>query len=91
MIVFDNDDCGYLEWVKENRCGYVINCSTTVVRNLSIHRVDCATISSRKKTTLTTHHHIRACSNDIQELMKWAKEVYGYAPLPCLICNPQLY
>jgi hypothetical protein len=88
MITFNDDDNGYLAWIQENKSGYVINCSTTFMVNLSLHRAKCQTLSSRNRTTCTTNGHPKTCSNDREELVNWAKQSFGHRPLPCEICKP---
>ena len=89
MIIFNNDDGGYLKWVQENNNGYVVNYSVYgASANLSLHRAKCQTLSSRNRTTWTTNGHEKACSNDRQELVNWARARDGRKPLPCAICKP---
>ncbi|UCE98074.1 MAG: hypothetical protein JSV74_01740 [Dehalococcoidia bacterium] len=90
MITFNNDDNGYLNWIRNNHNGYVINYAhSPLAEILSLHRAGCSTISIKKKqTTWTANGHIKTCANDREELVKWTKERFGHGPIPCGICKP---
>jgi hypothetical protein len=89
MISFNNDDSGYLSWIRDNRSGYVVNRKVNwLAENLIIHRANCRTLRKTGRNGWTTNGHIKACSNDKEKLVKWAKQNFGHTPLPCMNCKP---
>jgi hypothetical protein len=89
MIIFKDDDIGYLNWIRDNHNGFVVNCMpTSFGEKLTLHRARCHTITKHHKSSTTTHGHTKTCSNDKEELVKWTAESFGRKPFPCEVCRP---
>lgn len=90
MQTFTNDDASYLEWIRSNPTGYVVNCNNIPSpKYLMLHRATCHTVSgtpARGKTW--TSDYIKLCSLDRQDLELWAKDKVGGNLSPCRVCNP---
>lgn len=85
----DNDD-GYLNWIKANPTGYVVNCDRYPrAAYLVLHRATCRSISGKPTFgERWTTAYIKVCSLDRHELESWARrEIGGELRLNCL-CNP---
>jgi hypothetical protein len=82
----------YLQWIKENPNGYVLNCNINPNSNyLVIHRAHCYTINNlQKQANSWTEKYQKICSEDINELKKWARlNVNGYSDVTiCSKCEP---
>ena len=89
MITFDENDSGYISWIRNNRNGFVINYTPVgYEERLVLHRARCPTIRGRNRITRTANGHIKVCSNDREELVKQANESFGHKALLCEICRP---
>lgn len=89
MIVFNDDYSGYINWLRDNPIGYVTNYRHgNSVTHLTLHRAQCVTLRSGNRNTRSANGHVKTCSNNIGELVKWAKESYGREPIPCIVCRP---
>ena len=89
MIIFDNDEKGYLTWVEENPEGFVVNTLKTPSRSyLVLHKATCGTIKTLKKGNFTTGQYIKVCALDASELEKWAREEVGGILDACQLCKP---
>jgi hypothetical protein len=72
MVTFDNDEDGYLKWVRDNPFGFVINAPKQ--RGSSpdmLHRATCKDITTDQRTNYTTTDYKKICSVDRQELVDW--------------------
>ena len=90
MEKFVNDEKGYLDWVRSNQNGYVVN-SDHDHRSPDYPMIHLAThksMSSPKRTNYTTGRFFKVCSNDRRELEKWAKDERGRPLTPCRTCKP---
>lgn len=75
-IRFENDDLAYLQWLRDNPSGYVLNVRVTADPGyVVLHRATCASISSdrRAANAYTGAEYRKICSNDIDELARAAK------------------
>lgn len=91
VLVFVDDDRGYLEWLRQHPRGLVINCERRPRANyLKLHRADCWTISGTpsRGRQWTTGDYLKACANDGAELRAWAREATGADPTGCTFCAP---
>ena len=88
MVQFINDDKGYLQWIKKNTQGFVLNCYRNPTSGyLMLHRADCFTIVKTPSNGKSwTSDYRKICSLDPKELEDWAKQ-YG-TPRGCLRCKP---
>lgn len=90
VTTFIDDDAGYLNWVKSNPQGFVLNCERNPRPTyLYLHRATCFAITGRPTSgKLLTKDYIKICSSNREQLEQWAKrEVEGLLH-PCRICNP---
>ena len=75
-IRFENDDASYLQWLRENPSGYVLNVRATSDSGyVVLHRATCWSISSDRRAggAYTGAGYRKICSNDIDELAQAAK------------------
>lgn len=85
---FDNNETGYLRWVKENPSGFVINASRpTPSSYLKLHRATCSQIYTTTRTNYTTKDYFKVCSLSKGDLINWAKNQRGKLE-SCKLCNP---
>lgn len=76
MIRFENDDRAYLEWLRDNQSGYVLNVRVAPDPGyVLLHRATCRSISSdrRAANAYIGAGYRKICSNDIDELARAAK------------------
>jgi hypothetical protein len=89
MHTFIKDDAGYLDWIRNNPSGFVINSHRFPKSSyLNLHCSICPSIRTSKRSNWTTRSYIKICSNDREELTKWTTENFGRLPHLCGICNP---
>lgn len=92
---FVNDDEAYMDWLRENTSGYVVNSYRVPAPSyLILHRATCAAINSPARSNWTTTGYIKTCSLDPVDLADWAMQASGGTLKPCgmckpLMCNPQ--
>ena len=77
---FCDDDAGYLDWVRRNRGGWVINAGRNLAPSdgLVLHRATCRSITTRPPHTKDYNHtkdYIKFCSTDRSALLEWAQDV----------------
>lgn len=94
MLIFVNEDRGYLNWVKHHRQGYVLEGRRRPkIGHLIIHRASCGEVNgsaAHKRTHWTTGRKFKACSLDRQELKSWSAEETGVVARCCDTCQPDL-
>lgn len=88
MIAFDNNESGYLDWVKENPDAYVLNAPKTRTGYPNrLHRANCKTIQTPARTNYTTTTYKKICSYNRETLEIWAKaDPNGFDS--CGLCKP---
>ena len=90
MIIFSNDEIAYLDWIKANPNGFVINShKSPKSENLVLHKATCGSISSPKIGNFTTTDYMKICSLYINELDNWAEKHNRSKYFPCQLCNPK--
>jgi hypothetical protein len=80
VIVFRNDDEGYIRWIQEHPEGFVVNTTPSFSRSyLKLHRASCKFVSEFQKgySRWTTGDYIKVCSVDRAALDAWAREKAG--------------
>ena len=76
--MFIDDDEGYIDWVKENPKGYVINCYRTPTASyLILHLGNCPFIASDEPNNWTTETYIKVCSDNYVHLQDWVMKSMG--------------
>lgn len=92
MIIFINEERGYLSWVTHHRKGYVLDGKRKPkLSHLVIHRATCREIKvgPSQRTHWTTGAKLKACSLDRSELEEWACEEAAVLLADCESCVPQ--
>lgn len=84
---FQDRDADYLDWVAENRAGYVINVSRSGRGTARLHRASCRTITNRPPLT---GPYIKICAITSAALDQWALSNSGALPERCRTCQPSL-
>ena len=91
---FCDDEAGYLDWVRRNSGGWVINAGRNLAPSdgLVLHRATCQQI-----TTIPPHtkKYIKFCSTDRSALLEWAQGVDWVRSAAdistgCPFCKPSL-
>ena len=77
MEIFKDNDDEYEKWIGRYPDGYVLNTGRTGrSRYVKLHGASCRTIE-RKLGKQSTHHYIKVCSTDVDELTDWACDKRG--------------
>ncbi len=74
MLTFNDDEAGYLQWVKSNVRGFVINAEKRSDGDPApsmLHRATCPDISRRFKNYTTSY--AKLCFVDRQDLANWSQ------------------
>ena len=72
MIIFENDDSGYLQWVNANPDGFVINAPKHPGSFPDmLHKASCQHISTPQRTNYTTTDFKKICSMSKEALTDW--------------------
>jgi hypothetical protein len=82
MEIFNDHDDPYLDWLRENPRGYVLNRRRGKSDNyLVLHTATCKKIKeytgSARPGGFTSREYIKVCSNDIKELEDYARQKGG--------------
>ena len=88
VVVFIDDDPGYLAWVAANPDGFVLNSSLTSPRTLShvVHRATCTSITGQPaRGRRWTRDYLKACG-DREMVVKYGHATTGVAPTNCGLC-----
>ena len=91
LKVLVDDDESYIEWVRNNPLGYVVNSFRKPTTDyLILHRANCRTIleATRGPGNWTTTGFVKICSVDRSVLVKWASTEVGGELQPCQRCKP---
>ncbi len=89
VIIFKDDDRGYLNWLSLHQHGYVLNSyRNPSARYLIMHRPSCFSISGTPANgKLWTDKYLKVCSDSKEALSEWAKTKVGGDSWPCSLCN----
>lgn len=80
VLVFRNDDAGYVRWIQAHPEGYVVNTTPSFSRSyLKLHRAKCKHVSALQKgySKWTTGDYVKVGSTSRGALEKWARDVAG--------------
>lgn len=88
MELFRNDDAGYRSWIERHADGYIVNLNTLGKNRSMIHTSRCGHLYEPETTRTHTIAYGKACSQDWQELIAWAK-ANGHTLAECSSCEPQ--
>jgi hypothetical protein len=88
MEVCKQDDAGCLQWVVDNRGGFIVNIDYThaVPDYPMVHRADHRAMTTDARENYTTGRYFKVCSNDLSELQAWARRETGKELTECQIC-----
>lgn len=91
VVVFRNDEAGYVRWVREHPGGYVVNTTPRFSRNyLKLHRASCIHVSRLQPgySQWTTGQYIKVCSDSRRALDDWSRSQAGGAlQAGCYCCG----
>jgi hypothetical protein len=87
---FQDDDDGYLNWLREHPGGLVVNCERQPRASyLKLHRATCAFISGTPSNGRSwTGPYIKVCALDALNLAAWTQRGTGATPQACAVCRP---
>ncbi|HIL96934.1 MAG TPA: hypothetical protein EYG51_13585 [Pseudomonadales bacterium] len=73
---FDGSDKHYLQWLADNRLGWVINARRSLTPTyMVLHRANCRTVHDYNDMArpggFTERSFIKVCANDLAELRQW--------------------
>jgi hypothetical protein len=90
LLVFRDDDSGYLAWIAVNPSGFVLN----ILRSLNpstakVHRAGCRTILGEPaRGKVWTGPYIKLCAAELRDLDDWAAGRFGTLIARCGTCRP---
>lgn len=89
MEKFIDDDSGYKKWIKSHPDGYVLNAQRGTLNTclMKLHQATCYTIKPTPDIR-RTHHYIKVCSTDMDEIAAWVRAKYSIEPKGCGTCDP---
>ncbi len=90
LIVFTDDDAGYLKWVKDHPVGYVLNTTRPILPDfLILHLASCRAVSGKPGVgDFWTAQSIKVCAETKEDLEVWAQKEAGGRVNLCNLCNP---
>jgi hypothetical protein len=89
VLVFRDDEAGYLAWIARHRQGFVLNANRSPTpRYLILHRASCWTITGRpSRGAVWTSAYLKVCADDEAAIERWAQETVGTPPRRCSHCR----
>jgi len=90
VLVFEDDDAGYLDWISSHPGGFVVNANRPPTAGyVVLHRATCRTVSGDPTNGRAwTADYLKACSENGASIGRWVREATGEVPSPCGICDP---
>ena len=90
LVIFTDNDAGYLAWLDANPAGFVVNTLRNPnPNNLVLHHTSCRTITGQPtRGSGWTGAYVKVCSTDVDALQDWARREVGGELRPCGICKP---
>ncbi|HUY86330.1 MAG TPA: hypothetical protein VMU77_04395 [Acidimicrobiales bacterium] len=87
---FEDNDAGYMKWLKANPKGFVINCDLKPIADyVVLHKSNCKTISGEPaKGEGWTVAYKKVCSDMAIQLELWSRRAVGVLPHRCEKCQP---
>ena len=88
LTEFRNDETGYLSWAAANPNGFIANVDEPATSPLypMVHRATHRAVTSPVKTNYTTGKYFKVCSNNMEDLERWARRERGRSLTLCSIC-----
>ena len=90
MLIYDDAEQAYLQWVRANPKGYVLNAAKAGGDDLHsavLHRATCRYISDERTKNYTTTTYNKVCALRKQELVQWGHE-HSSKFKECSHCKP---
>jgi hypothetical protein len=87
---FIDDDQGFIQWRDARPGAYIVNHDRDPrPAYLKLHRASCPTLQTASvyATARWTTAYAKTCSDDLNELQRWAGQIGGELD-PCRFCNP---
>lgn len=88
VLVFENDEQGYLRWVARNRSGYVVNAKRLMDRDddwVVLHKATCGTIQGQPKVW-TSGVYLKVCADSKSLALRWIRRNYNTKAHNCSRC-----
>jgi hypothetical protein len=88
VVVFKNDDPGYLQWVADNQGGFIVNIdyAHAVPTYPMVHRATHRVVWTDARENYTTEQYYKVCSNDLSALQAWSRDEAGKELTECQMC-----
>ncbi len=89
MIIFKNDEAGYLEWAKlYKNTGFILNVDDpqNIEDYPKLHLAKHQCVTSSKKTNYTVNTYFKVCSENRSDLESWSQQKYAKPVTPCGTC-----
>jgi hypothetical protein len=87
---FEKDDRAYLDWVRGNQLGFVVNTDQDHVSPdyPMLHKASHGLISSPSRENYTNNRFFKVCSDNVEELESWSRAERGRSLTRCKTCKP---
>lgn len=89
VVVFQDDDEGYLAWSRAHPDGFVVNALRGSLGDPVLHRADCWSIATRTgERGRWTHDYVKLCAEETGPLVMWGYQTHGTGVRECQQCGP---
>ena len=90
LVRFENNEKGYLDWIRLNQSRFVLNTDQDHVSPVypMLHRASHRLISSPARENYTTNRFFKVCSDNVRELESWSRTERGRSLTKCKTCRP---
>jgi hypothetical protein len=90
VVIFRDDDGGYLAWVAANSRGFVMNIRRSLnPSDARVHRARCWTIAGDPTHgKIWTGPYIKLCATELSDLDSWASDRLDAHIARCRTCLP---
>jgi hypothetical protein len=89
VVVFKDNDEGYLAWSRAHPDGFVVNALRGTLGDPVLHRADCWSITTRTgERELWTHDYVKLCAEATGPLVMWGYQTHGTGVRECQQCDP---
>ena len=81
VLIFEDNDLGYLRWVEKNDSGYVVNAKRVMARDddwVVLHKATCSTIKGEpsRGEVWTSGQYLKVCSRSKDLALEWVRRNY---------------
>lgn len=89
VVLFEDDDAGYLQWSRRHPGGFVINALRGSFDDPVLHRAECWSITRHIGDHKDwTRQFVKLCAEEIGALRMWSYQRFGRPPRDCQHCDP---